>query len=349
MVRIGNQNYAVKELWKVKGAILAAILNPKKAMNFAKVKFSEAIRSPKVYGLPYSVFIEPSSYCNLRCPMCLKIQKDSPFDNRNMTLEEYTRVMKELGPTMLTIKFWNYGEGLINKNIYEMIKIAKQYRVFTVLSTNGILMDEEASKRLLEAGLDFLIVSFDGGSKETYEKNRKYGTFEIILKNLQRFMELKKEMKREDNILVSIQFIIMNTNERDVEKIRKISQNLGADKLMLRVLNVVSEKGAHLLPKENQYKKVAGKAKRQSRRQINFCPNVWEETVINSTGVVTACCMDPALEHPFGNIFKEKNFSKIWNGRKYLDFRKKILKDIGTISICNAYCYKKGNRINFIE
>ena len=118
MVAILNQKYTIKELWKVRKAILLAITSPKKIINLFKVKYSEMLHSTKVYGLPYSAFIEPSSYCNLRCPMCLKLQKNSKFDNRNMTLHEYKKIMRLLGPTMMTVRFWNYGEGLINKNIF---------------------------------------------------------------------------------------------------------------------------------------------------------------------------------------------------------------------------------------
>ncbi|MBS3163143.1 radical SAM protein [Candidatus Woesearchaeota archaeon] len=343
MVRIGNQKYSFKELWKVKKSMVLAICSPKKFINFLKVKYSKIKKSPKVYGLPYSIFMETSSYCNLRCPMCLKLQKNCKFDNKNISLDEYRRIMNQLGPTMLTLRLWNYGEPLINKDIFEMIKIAKEYKIFTVLSTNGVLMDKETSRKLLESGLDFLVISFDGASKETYEKNRKHGTFEVVLKNVQDFMDLKKQMKKND-ILVSIQFIIMNTNENEVEKIKEIADRFGADKLMLRVLNVVSKKSSKLLPKNKDY----GIIEKESVKKTNFCSNVWEETVINSTGIVTPCCMDAALEYPFGNAFSE-DFKAIWNNAKYTEFREKILQNINQIKICNEYCYKKDNRINFIE
>ena len=87
---------------------------------------------------------------------------------------------------------------------------------------------------------------------------------------------------------------------------------------------------------------------KESVKNTNFCSNVWEETVINSTGIVTPCCMDAALEYPFGNAFSE-DFKAIWNNAKYIEFREKILQNINQIKICNEYCYKKDNRINFIE
>lgn len=343
MVRIGNQRYNAAELWKVRYSLLHTITSPKKIMNLIKIKYSEILKKPTVYGFPYSVFLEPSSYCNLRCPMCLKLQKNSSFDNKNMGLEDFKRIMGELGPTILTIRFWNYGESLINNHIFEMIKIAKKYKIFTVLSTNGILLDEEKSKKILESGLDFLIFSFDGASKETYEQNRKNGIFEVVLDNIKRFMELKKKMKK-TNILVSVQFIIMKTNEKEIDKIKNLSSELGVDKLMLRTLNVVSEKGEKLLPGNKNYK-IYEKA---DFRSENFCSNVWEETVINSTGIVTPCCMDAAIEHPMGNIYNTP-FKYIWNGEKYINFRKIMLNNINSIKICNTNCYKKDNRINFVS
>ena len=111
--------------------------------------------------------------------MCPKVQKNSPFGNRNMAFLEFKKVIKMLGPTALTIRFWNYGESLINKDLFRMIKLAKKYNLFTVLSTNGVLMDEKASRNLIKSGLDFLVISFDGASKSTYEKAHSQSNFEI--------------------------------------------------------------------------------------------------------------------------------------------------------------------------
>ena len=52
---------------------------------------------------------------------------------------------------------------------------------------------------MIKSGLDIIIFSFDGGSKQTYEKMRpgrfKRNNFDSVYENIKKFSEIKKEMK----------------------------------------------------------------------------------------------------------------------------------------------------------
>ena len=70
-----------------------------------------------------------------------------------------------------------YGESMLNPDIYKMIKYAKTNGLNTLLNTNATLLNKENSRKLIHSGLDILIISFDGTSKETYELIRREGNF----------------------------------------------------------------------------------------------------------------------------------------------------------------------------
>ena len=57
----------------------------------------------------------------------------------------------------------------------------------------------ECLQKILDAGLDILIFSFDGGTKSTYEKMRpgrfKENKFEKVLENIKKFFHIKKGKK----------------------------------------------------------------------------------------------------------------------------------------------------------
>ena len=61
------------------------------------------------------------------------------------------------------------------------------------LHTNGQMLNEKNSKRLIENGLKKLNISIDAVTKETYEKLRVGGSYEKLLKNVETFLKLKKQ------------------------------------------------------------------------------------------------------------------------------------------------------------
>src|SRR3972149_8738837 len=73
-----------------------------------------------------------------------------------------------------------------------MIRYAKDNGIGTRLSTNATVLTKDKTKALLDAGLDFIIFSFDGYDKEAYEKVRVNANFEKTLGNISGFLEEKK-------------------------------------------------------------------------------------------------------------------------------------------------------------
>ena len=99
-----------------------------------------------------------------------------------------------------SIKFNWRGEPLLHPKLPEFIKYAKMKGILeTIINTNATHLNEKKSEELIEAGLDLIIYSFDGGSKKTYEKNRpgrfKKNNFEDVYKNIKNFHKVKKIIK----------------------------------------------------------------------------------------------------------------------------------------------------------
>ena len=79
------------------------------------------------------------------------------------------------------------GEPLLDSKIFDRIAYCEQHGVSTLLSTNGTLLDEKMSEKLLATPLAHITLSFDGASKETFETYRKGAKFEKVRENFVRF------------------------------------------------------------------------------------------------------------------------------------------------------------------
>ena len=87
---------------------------------------------------------------------------------------------------------------MLNPKLEEFITYAKKKGILEVsINTNAVSLTEKRAKKLIKSGLDIIIFSFDGGSKQTYEKMRpgrfKRNNFDSVYENIKKFSEIKKK------------------------------------------------------------------------------------------------------------------------------------------------------------
>ena len=312
------------------------LLRPKRLKNLFLVKFSKLIKSPLVRGMPLTLMLEPTNYCNLNCPLCptgtglLKRKKE------NLSFLKFKKIIDELGPEIIHLRLWNWGEPLLNPEFYKMVEYAKKFKIFVNTSTNSFFLTKENAKKIVDSGLDELIVSLDGASEKTYRKYRKAGSFAKVIGAIKTLVEEKE--KQETNLpRIKLQFIIMRHNEHEIKKILKIAKDLGVDELFFKTVGVmdinVKEDIKKYLPLNAEYSRYLESG--ELKMQRNMCDYLWSEATINVDGSVVPCCRDAQNKYVLGNIFKQK-FREIWNNKKYIEFRKQVLNNKNKILLCKG-------------
>ncbi len=265
--------------------------------------------------LPYApmrLWIEPTSFCNLKCPMCTS--KDIPEDKIGyMDWDLYKKIIDEAKGFVHDINLFLGGESLFHKRLPDMIRYAKDNGIGTRLSTNATVLTRDKSKALLDAGLDFIIFSFDGYDKETYERIRVNANFEKTLGNIRGFLE---EKKRRGTSKPYVVFQVIEGLSNDDEKrmaFLKGLEGLPIEKISLIEAHTfggkVSQKG------DKKFRKVG--------RKYVPCTFLWYSMSIKWDGTVVPCCVDLAGEMPLGDVRKE-SLLKIWNGQGLIELREKI-------------------------
>lgn len=281
------------------------------------------------------IMIEPTNLCNLRCLFCTQAISSRP--KGIMTLDVFNKILPLLPNSIREVQLHFAGEPLINKDLPMMIMGLKRRNFKVVLSSNGTrpFCDYE---KIIKAGLDALIISFDGATKETYEKYRRGGNFETVRDNLRKMTEIPKRKTK-----IIIQFIVMRHNEEQIPEIKKLAQDLGVDELWLKSasLNIgcseilekdIVKNAEMFLPQNPKYSRYVLKdGKLINKDKPLSCPWIFR-TVILWNGDITVCCVDLEGKIIVGNILKENNFNKIWQSEKYNQIRKAVLRH--ELSIC---------------
>ncbi|RLJ01119.1 MAG: hypothetical protein DRP08_05950, partial [Candidatus Aenigmatarchaeota archaeon] len=186
---------------------------------------------------PHALQIEPFGGCNLRCRMCFQGLVDLPGDKTMMDVGIYKRIIDQMSPfTPMLYLYWR-GEPLLHKELGQMISYAKSQGMYVFISTNAVTLTEPKSKELINAGLDSLLIGFDGATRETSSKMRRGANFDEICAHIRTMVRLKRQYK---SLLphICLQFIVSEVNIHELSAARRLARELGADSFLEKSLDV---------------------------------------------------------------------------------------------------------------
>jgi radical SAM protein with 4Fe4S-binding SPASM domain len=304
----------------------------KTAASFA---LSHALRTPIVWGRPISVMIEPVSRCNYQCPLCPIGARELKRELGAMTLENFVRILNNLGPQVRTLALWNQGEPTINDKLPEMIRLAHDRGIYTMISTNASLLHRRnLIERLIQSGLEEINFSIDGLTQETYQVYRVGGRLDVVIENMRTFRARRDQLGLSKPRLI-MQWLPMKHNEHEIPKLRKTASAWGADEVEIKTTQICSDKQANeFLPDAEELRRYERRGQRwETKRRYQSCKRLWFSTMIDWNGTVVPCCFDKDEDFKMGNVLTE-DFGKIWRGAAYNRFRKTLLRNGRVAEMC---------------
>jgi radical SAM protein with 4Fe4S-binding SPASM domain len=249
-------------------------------------------------------------------------------------LDQYAGLMDEMGDKIIVLSLWNYGEPLLNPALPEMIRRAREKKIFVMVTTNGTLLKGNMAEDIIASGLNYLKISLDGTTEAGYRRCREKGSFRDVCRNIETFCRLKQK-KKSRHPFVDLTFLVMRENEAEMDAARALAHRLGTDRISFRKVDphyaadpeaVLPEKSARRLPT------YSGEKGRRDR--VPPCARVWMQSVINSDGRVFPCCLDLKLAHPLGALENGRPFRRIWRGETYRAFRERQIREPEGYAMC---------------
>jgi len=144
---------------------------------------------------PLFIDIEATSACNLKCPFCATTFRDKKIKKGFISFENVKKIIDEGADNGLYgVKFNIRGEPLLHSGICEFVRYAKAKGLVDVyFNTNAVLLTEKLAEELIDAGLDRISISFEGYTKDIFEKYRTGANYEKVLSNIKNLRSLKKK------------------------------------------------------------------------------------------------------------------------------------------------------------
>ena len=269
----------------------------------------------EILDYPIQLDFELNASCNLKCPMC-PISAESPKGKGKKTwfdfdfFKEIIDYSTKKGTRAIKLNYIN--EPLIRNDLIKFIEYAKSKGIIDVyFSTNGILLNESISKKLINSGLTRIQISIDAFKKETYDKVRPGGDLKKIVENVNNFIALKNELNAKIP-LIRVNFVKTELNEFELEDFI----NFWKDKVdMIGVQEFIKPT------------KVTSsiKSKKTIKRKDFKCSFPFKQLVINNEKQVLPCCTFWGEEMPIRKITKAEDLLQAWNDPRMKNLRKKHL------------------------
>jgi MoaA/NifB/PqqE/SkfB family radical SAM enzyme len=213
------------------GSDLKAKLFLAKVTNLLVSKYQYIRLHNRLLGRPFGLLVDPANGCNLHCPGCVHTPGGKyafHWDKGILSEELFKKLLRLYAPYATHLLFFNYGEPFINKNTPKFISQAKKYRLYTSLSTNlSLPIDFEA---VVKSGLDYMTLSIDGASEETYKKYRLGGRFGLVCENVKKLAEARRKLNSKTPYIVW-QFLIFDHNKHEIERAKILAEELGVDEI----------------------------------------------------------------------------------------------------------------------
>ena len=281
--------------------------------------------------LPVKLMLEPTSRCNLKCPLCVSGLRQIPKTS-DMTFESFKGIYDQLELGCKAVTFHNFGEPLLNRQVPDMIAHAKEHGCeWTGLSTNATLLTDRWCKALTTCGLDHIWVSVDGLTQETYGRYRIGGKLSRVLEGIRRLVRYAKESS--SPLEIAMQFIVFKHNEHELADVKQFAQELGVHQLDVK-LSGSAARTDEFRPAENEHIAV----NRSATRSGPLCRWVYETIVVNCDGHVMPCCW--AGHNPvysMGNVFHH-SVEEIWNTERYQRLRENVAARENLWKLCRDKC-----------
>ena len=176
---------------------------------------------------PGSLYLHVTSRCNLGCIYCYN-RKERKGWSEDMSPSLAQRVLvqaKELGVSTLVL---TGGEPLLNPHLCEIAGFGKDLDLYTVLLTNGTLIDKAKAKELADL-CDQIVVSMDSSIPAIHENLRGQGTH----RSTERAIQHLKEAGAKEVVVSSV---ITRYNQLELfENFEKYAKQIGADRVVRQV------------------------------------------------------------------------------------------------------------------
>lgn len=245
-----------------------ALLKAFNRINIPWLKYVGVLAFYKLNKRYLGLFLDPTQVCNLKCRMCYFSGESHSIPNREqLSAEDYRHMADAIFHRVLRLQIGCGAEPTLYKHLPELIRIGKERGIPNLsLTTNGNLLNYEKLETLVNAGLNELILSAHGLTRQTYEYFMEHARFDAFLRLLD---ALKKVKATHPDFTLRINYTVNNDNLEDLTLFPQVFDGLKVDVLQIRPIQNIGDsdyQNFNLDKVKSHYDEVFGPLKEYARQ-----------------------------------------------------------------------------------
>lgn len=259
------------------------------------------------------IYIEISNICNLQCTFCPVVERDKEV----MSLEDFSRVLKEAKPLAEEVCLHLMGEPLAHPEFTKILAVCEELRVPIQLTTNGVVIEKK-----VEDLLNATVIRQINFSIQAYKDNFPNKPLDSYLKPIFDFTKQAFEKRPE----MYINYRLWNQKESDSPENEEVYQKVENEfeVEINRNIQVESIKSKRLLNRlylhfDSRFEWPSYDLPPQGVE--GRCHALISHIGIHANGTVVPCCLDKEANIPLGNCLKDDLVS-ILNSERALTMKK---------------------------
>ena len=300
-------------------------------------QYADKMQAPHRMDLMVSSMAKEGKWnCNQKCLHCYAAGQENAGKDE-LSTQEWKDVIDKCRKVCIPQLTFTGGEPTIRKDLVELIDYSKWF--ITRLNTNGVLLTEELCKKLYDANLDSVQVTFYSSSSEEHNKLVGANNFEKTVQGIKNAINAQ--------IPISINTPLCSINKNYVETLKYLHE-LGIKYVSCSGLiitgNATKDESKETQLSEQELYEILKNAKKyadENLMEISFTSPGWlKEEQIRELGLdiptCGACLSNMAIapdgevvpcqswldgNSGLGNMLKD-DWNKIWNSSKCKKKRK---------------------------
>jgi radical SAM protein with 4Fe4S-binding SPASM domain len=293
---------------------------------------------------PMTLQVQTQSRCNGRCLICPYSIVSKQLEQGTMSCDLYSKIIDEVTSASFPVHmiYELHNEPLIDKRIFDWIGHFKSKNPgnLTRIATNGELLDQFSIEEIRASNLDYIVISLNAGSKETFEAINLNLNYDRIMDNINSLLE--NDVCRQK---VGLSFVVTELNKQEVYPAVQYWRQKG---IATRIVKLANRAGSltnyDSLKTKNDYNNPGIISRLRNSlmspvRNVLGCSLPFYQMNVLFNGDVILCCHDWERATVLGNVAKS-SISEIWNSEKLNKVRRQILdknyKEIKACSNCSS-------------
>lgn len=172
---------------------------------------------------PHVIQLSLTYRCNLKCKMCNIHNLLS--EDEELSIQQIFHILDEAKNYRIKEVLITGGEPFLRKDIFEICAYAFRKDLKSIITTNGVLIDDKMAESIIKSKINHVHFSLDG-LKETNDFFRGEGVFQKVVEGIK---ILNSKRKNNSFLSLGIACTVMDNNVKELYEMVKLADELNVD------------------------------------------------------------------------------------------------------------------------